>query len=643
MESNNFNMQAHPGSIDHLPREIQLRILRYLAPLTLVQCSNVSKQWHDLCFDGSLWRSFDTSTFYRRISSQELVKLIKLTSPFIKDLNLRGCSQLNSYDAMTISKSLKNLEYISLDGCRQFDQTALSRLLTENQNLIYSDFSSLSTFNNTGCLTMGMYCHNLQFLDLSWCCGMDATGLVHILRNCRQLNDLRIAGCRGVDNGSFMKELHDLNCLKRLSLASCSSLRDECIRIFVHGSTEPIRNDFATNRPRVKPKRLEYLNLSYCFALTSQSLIDLAYVMPNLREIELAGLPAITDDGFRHLLQSTPQLSFLDCEDCFEISDRTLEYICNFDCRRSFKHGQFSNCRNLTDEGAIKLIKECPLLQNLEIDNTRVSDKVLDYAVEITRDRVLGLFKKLVPLINRNLIAMPKQEDFSGVILRMTVYDCPEITWESVLNVMRRNSERIAIEIKKELNESKLNAESDSRKFKLNEMTVSKNGPQDEVDGTKELEISDEQVLFPSGFIELKCYFGWQRIVDHHMTRLLKGQFDHAVDLEQDWAEFMTDDPDYKLQEYAQKVLPTGIIIGNKNAAKAMDSEVLSEIGPNGAVGFLIGSILPARRPMSRVRRAALLEELSVSAGDDDNLFPQRLMSARGSSRSATRQSCSIM
>jgi F-box/leucine-rich repeat protein 2/20 len=100
----------------NLPDEVKIQILGQLDPMERVRCSSVSfpfassrtsawltgrllvqvsKEFHQLCFDGQLWQVLDASEFYNRISVDQLSQLIVATGSFVKHLNLRcGNSKL---------------------------------------------------------------------------------------------------------------------------------------------------------------------------------------------------------------------------------------------------------------------------------------------------------------------------------------------------------------------------------------------------------------------------------------------------------------------------------------------------------------------------------------------------------------------
>ncbi|KAK9238370.1 hypothetical protein V1525DRAFT_401384 [Lipomyces kononenkoae] len=592
---------------DALPRELLLRIFSYLSSFDLLRLCAVSRSWYDICYDGSLWHTIDATQYYTRLSSAQLTRLITRSGMYVKDLNLRGCIYLDIFESLGIAKSLSNLLFISLEGSRKFDHNALTQLIKNNSSLTHADFSSLMTLTNASCFTISSSCPNLVSLDVSWCPYCDANGLIDILRSCKFLRDLRVSGCKGVEDESFMCELHHTaRHLRRLSMASCTSLTDESMRVLVSGSRDRILVDPVTRCPNIVPTRIQYLNLSYCILLTSQTLSDLAYVVPDLCEFELSGIPAVLDDGFNALIPNTPNLAYLDCEECSQLSDSTLNAIARAECAKVFRHGHFSFCENLTDEGVSNLLKSCPGLKNLELDNTRVTDEVINVAVQVTREQVGKVLGTLQRLVDRGEYGAPRAEDLTGVILRLATYDCPNLTWQSTLGVMRRNEERVLFNLRS------------GQVACAKKRQQASSSPADSNDGPEHITPA-ETVLFPTGFIQLKCAYDHQKIIDGHLQFLLMAEFDTAVQLEREFAEYCSGDPDYEYLRYAQDAVRPNLLVGNLPAllnrgGGGGDGPATGQ-NNNASNNFMLGSIMRSRR---RHRRGPILSQVMESVPGDD-------------------------
>ena len=88
-----------------------------------------------------------------------------------------------------------------------------------------------------------------------------------------------------------------------------------------------------------------------------------------------------------------------------------------------------SYCESLGDTGMIPVLKTCTNLRSLEMDNTRISDLVLTEAAAMVRQRA-----------PRTLIR-DKGAFTPATGLRLVAYDCQNVTWTGVREVLSRNAE----------------------------------------------------------------------------------------------------------------------------------------------------------------------------------------------------------
>src|SRR5690606_33645185 len=99
-----------------------------------------------------LWTSLDASEFYQRVPAESLARIIMAAGPFIKDLNLRGCMQVEHYKrAEVIVKACKNLMNATFEGCRNLQKSTLHSLLESNEKLVYLNLTGLSAVTNKAC------------------------------------------------------------------------------------------------------------------------------------------------------------------------------------------------------------------------------------------------------------------------------------------------------------------------------------------------------------------------------------------------------------------------------------------------------------------------------------------------------------
>lgn len=386
--------------------------------------------------DGELWQYIGGSPFFYDMKPSILLDVIVGAGPFVRELNLRGHKNLSPQDSLAISKEVKQLTFVSLEQNGHFDHNALTHLLRGNPSLKFLAATGTFAFTNATCFTVSVTCRDLVMLDVSHCKMVTADGVFDVLKSCTKIKDLNISSLRGVEDHKFLVALHDiLPNLTRLIMAFCVDLTDTSIRVLRTGSTDPIPADPISGELATSTLHLRHLNLSYCTQLTNRAMKDLAGMFPEISELEIAGLRSIGDRGLKSLFKTTRRLRYLDCDQVGNVGNPTLAYLSCY-CKR-LEHASFSYCVNITDEGIILLLRSAPLLRNLDLDNTRVTDAVLETAADVTRARIT---KALTERSNDEVLTYS-----SGVLLHITVYDCSNITWYGVLTIMRRNMERVAV------------------------------------------------------------------------------------------------------------------------------------------------------------------------------------------------------
>ncbi|KAI0010172.1 RNI-like protein [Xylariaceae sp. FL0662B] len=463
----------------NMPDEIRVHILSYLRPKELVRISRVSKEFHRFCLDGQLWTHFDATEFYSQIPAESLAKIIVSAGPFVKDLNIRGCLQIEHYKrAEVVVKACKNLVNASLEGCRNFQRGTLHSLIRSNEKLANLNLTSLTAVTNSTCKIISQHCPHLETLNVSWCKHMDARGIRMVVLGCPGLRDLRAGEVKGFDNLEVAKAIFKTNNLERLVLTGCVELTDDAFKTMIHGSDPEI--DILTDRPIVPPRKLRHLDLSRCSQLTSEAVAVLGHLIPDLQGLCLNGCTLLNDSALRPILTTTPRLTHLELEELSELTNDILsEHLAKAPCAPNLEHLSVGYCEHLGDAGMLPVIKNCVSLKSVDMDNTRIGDLVLTEAAAMVRSRAARV---------------PTRTSRPVIGLKLAVYDCQLVTWTGIREVLSWNAK--------------------TRR-------------------------SESSPTYPTEIIGLKCFFGWQQTVEEHTRRVLQGEFAAATRLERKWATYM--------------------------------------------------------------------------------------------------------
>jgi F-box/leucine-rich repeat protein 2/20 len=624
-----------------MPAELKMRVFSFLDARELVRCSAVSREWHALCFDGQLWRTLDASSYYREIPAESLTKIITSAGPFVRRLNLRGCVQLQqggsgggyksvasaaaaaAFSVDRVVDACCNLERLSLEGC-PIGRAALYQLLRQNARLEHVDLTGLASVWNCTGFVLGKHCLGLRFLSLAWCAHIDVRGLLPIVEGCTALEDLRVNEMPGFGDANLdkadnsdgdgvrvMSRLFETNTLQRLVMAGCSSLTDASLCLLIEGAEPDVCP--LTGRAVVPPRQLRHLDLSRCTGLTDTGLARLAHHMPLLEGLQLGGCAGLGDAALLELLPTLPRLTHLDLEEMPRLTNAVLARLAESPCRESLEHLCVSYCEGLGDMGLLRVVKACTRLRNVDMDNTHISDLVLAEAAAMVRAR-----SPLSPVKGRPRVG-----------LRLVVYDCQNVTWTGVREVLSRNAEvrrlpetrsataptptaTTATALATASRTSSATSSATSTATATSNSTThpapsTETQAQAATAATIVTSISASPTTtsmsgpvvphFPTEAIQLKCFYGWQMTVDEHLKRVLRGDLAAASRLERKWAEYMMS---------AEEAAST---VGGGAGGFGWGAGGGGGVGAGGVggVGIGWGGGFGARRRRRRAREAAML------------------------------------
>jgi F-box/leucine-rich repeat protein 2/20 len=246
-----------------------------------------------------------------------------------------------------------------------------------------------------------------------------------------------MAGMRGTIADVLRRVGQAFPLLETLDAAYCRDLNDECFRAFVewpNTTTTPesipvfdhIRNwtrfgngieltsreaGFDHGDPTKYWRRvtsLRHLSVSGCKHITDLTCSALAFSVPKLEFLEMAGIGGnVHDDGLIRLFKTTPRIRKIDLEDAADITDALLD--CLIPEARTptassgrmvleipqpgemLEHLTISYAILITPEAMTRFIRGCKKLRVFEADNTRLTSSVLREFVSRRRHREKGV------------------------------------------------------------------------------------------------------------------------------------------------------------------------------------------------------------------------------------------------------------
>ena len=233
------------------------------------------------------------------------------------------------------------------------------------------------------------------------------------------LKELRVSGLKHVSDSMMQAlgraapyiEVLDLSYIRQLhnsaveAFVACDSVIDHqhALETIVVSARDLGRDTNEVGKLTRRVTRLRHLVLSSCILLTDTACANLAFSVPKLEFLEMAGLGAdLKDEGLICLLSTTPYIRRLDLEDAIDITDTLLAAITpsplvpgtqSSDSKDEKQPGHalqqlnISYASNISDDALLSLIRNCTKLTVLEADNTRMGAAVLKEFVCLSRQR----------------------------------------------------------------------------------------------------------------------------------------------------------------------------------------------------------------------------------------------------------------
>ncbi|KAI0360970.1 RNI-like protein [Trametes cingulata] len=396
----------------------------------LLKLRRVSKAWQRLIHDGQLW------TRLPKLPPTVLARLCENAGGFVKQLQLTGMATLTPdlltemTEGLCIEAALpgdlphNRITTINLQGCTSLSTRSLHHLLIRSPLLESLCVKGLPAVTNTTCTILSTYCPKLVSLDLGRCSNLDGEGIRSLASSTLlrgetlRLKILRLGGLKRVTDEMMQRLAMAAPDLEVLDLSYSRNLHNSAIEAFVsltEGEAREVPSVQLTARqagrdPADPSKywkrvtRLRHLALSACPMLTDHACTHLAFAVPQLEFLELAGIGAdLRDTGLVRLLETTPYLRRLDLEDACEITDAVLAALTPQDVSaappprgqptpapqtgHALEQLTISYAGNVTNDALLELVRKCPRLRVLEADNTRMNSLVMREFVKLSRER----------------------------------------------------------------------------------------------------------------------------------------------------------------------------------------------------------------------------------------------------------------
>jgi hypothetical protein len=293
------------ASIQDLPDETILKVIKYLSINQLVKFGEVSKRMRAVRNDQSLWKKMNLS------KDNHPNYEIDVPTDFVKMVLENGCQYLSLYFmkvgtpgipiSMTYMRNLcldkkSSLKYLDLKYC-DAHFLFFEEILASCHSLQKLSMASIREGKWITSKMIRSICYQngrtLQTLNFGACCGLDLESIQNITKNCVGLKNVNLKST-GLSKESINFLVHNLTPeVEKLNLGRLLNLKDEHVKFLVARCNKlsvlnlqntTITNDSLTHIIENLQHTLEKLHV--CDGITYSKVTELKF-MPKLRVLNL--------------------------------------------------------------------------------------------------------------------------------------------------------------------------------------------------------------------------------------------------------------------------------------------------------------------------------------------------------------------
>ncbi|MBZ3891026.1 Leucine-rich repeat-containing protein 29 [Sciurus carolinensis] len=298
----------------------------------------------------------------------------------LQELSLHSCRDLSTEAVVTLCRQQPGLTSLDLSGCSELTDGALLAVSRGLQHLQHLSLGKLQRLTDAGCTALGGL-RELQSLDMAECC-LDASVLSLIPALGPSLRVLDLSSCVALSNQTLQAICTYHTHLSVLRLAWCKELCDWGLlgleesseKTALYPQLHPELEHHASGSEDASPmpqgpslltlQALQELDLTACSKLTDASLAKVLQ-FPQLRQLSLSLLPALTDVGLVAVARGCPSLEHLVLSHCSHLTDEGWAQAAGSWPR--LQHLNLSNCSQLTEQTLDTIRQACKQIRVLDV------------------------------------------------------------------------------------------------------------------------------------------------------------------------------------------------------------------------------------------------------------------------------------
>ena len=335
-------------------------------------------------------------------------------------LDVSDCPLISDDTLVAISNNCTsgNLRTLILAGCRTVSDFGVVAVAETVPSLVTLDLAD-TDITDTGLRAIAQNLSRLRILDLQYCTYLTDVGMHYLARHATQLTSINLGNCRGLTDEGLLPFVSACHSLTSFGVADCASITGAVLEQLAESnpgllscdvSYTKMWGDGLANLAACCPA-LQRLNISYCYELSTESIVSLLDTCEQLQALDFAANTQVTESVVRALcaksrpalqelslcycggavndaivgeiVRCCPALTALNLAHCTAISDSAV-FSLAIHCP-GLRFLDISHCPMVTDASLQLLRTHCPLLQALEVIKcTRITAAAIDEMIELT-------------------------------------------------------------------------------------------------------------------------------------------------------------------------------------------------------------------------------------------------------------------
>ena len=315
-------------TFDHLPDEVQLKIVKFLEIKDLIRFAQVSKRSRRISHDESIWKKVN---LYEKVVPSEFIEMILENG--CRYINLKSSVIVGN---LNLSRNNYDVRYLNLSNCHA-NEGVLEKLISSCKSLQKLSLHLWSSTSNAI-----IYCNyqQLQTLDLTSFRGLDLELMKNILCS-KTMTEVSFRNNTYNSDWPIQYFVENLSSdIEKVSLGGMRNLKDKHVKILVE-----------------RCKKIKELDLFGCINITDDSLTSIVEHSDEMVKLDISktniGFALSWDNRFRRnpfeKVKSMPKLKVFNCQHP-ERSKQDIENLRKFMPKIIINGGAYGGDQDIADQ-----------------------------------------------------------------------------------------------------------------------------------------------------------------------------------------------------------------------------------------------------------------------------------------------------